>query len=215
MTEQFPTRILIVDDHQSICRLCASIAKGMGLVCWQAETAEAALAQVRRDPPELILADLTMSKMSGLELLAEVKKYSPQTEVALMSAYGTMESAVQAIRMGAYDFVVKPFRVEKLKLLLQRMVEKVRLVRENDFLRSQMLGKPDSNDLEQLERLTVERVFQQVGGDKELAQKQLGISRATLYRKIKLYGIQTCQKQRQASDRQLRGVDQMVILSQR
>lgn len=215
MTEQFPTRILIVDDHQSIRRLCASIAQGMGLVCVQADTAEAALAQVKRDPPELILADLTTNKMSGFELLAQVKRLSPRTEVVLMSAYGTIESAVQATSLGAYDFVVKPFRVEKLRFLLQRMAEKVRLVRENEFLKSQMLGKPDSNDLEQLERLTVERVFQQVDGDKELAQKLLGISRATLYRKIKLYGIQTCQKQRRTSDRQIRGAAQMVILSQR
>ena len=62
---------------------------------------------------------------SGLELLAEVKKRSPQTEVALMSAYGTIESAVQAMRLGAYDFVVKPFREEEFRLVLERMVEKV------------------------------------------------------------------------------------------
>ena len=121
-----------------------------------------------------------------------------------MGSYGSPESAVQARRLGAYDFVVKPFRVEEFQRVLERMAEKARLVQENESLRTRVeklggCGPADGiakagtlggvkmapasvascTDLEELERLTVQRVFEQVGGDKEQAQKLLGISRAT------------------------------------
>jgi DNA-binding NtrC family response regulator len=197
MSDQRPVRILIVDDQQSVCSLCATIGRGMGLLCSQAKSAEEALERLEKEAPDLILADLAMGKMTGLELLAEVKMRSPLVQVALMSAYGTIESAVKAMQLGAYDFVTKPFRVEEFKLILERMVEKVRLVRENESLRmrlqrTQIAPAPPilCSDLETLEQLTVQRVMEQVDGDKELAQKLLGISRATLYRKIKRYGLQ-------------------------
>jgi DNA-binding NtrC family response regulator len=212
MSEPHLIRFLIVDAQQSICSLCATIGQGMGLVCSQAKTAEEALERAEKEAPDLMLADLVMGKMTGLELLAEVKTRSPFTEVALMSAYGTMDSALQAMRLGAYDFVVKPFRVEQLKLLLGRMVEKVRLVRENKMLRMRLQSTKSMpvspvlcTDLEELERFTVQRVIEQVDGDKELAQKLLGVSRATLYRKIKRYGIQKRPARRKVPESEIRG----------
>ena len=85
-----------------------------------------------------MLADMEMGGQSGLELLAEVKRRWPLTEVALMGSYGSLESAVQAMRLGAYDFVVKPFRVEEFQRVLERMAEKARLVRENELLRTRV-----------------------------------------------------------------------------
>jgi DNA-binding NtrC family response regulator len=223
MPDRRPIRILIVDDQQSVCDLCAAIGQGMGLVCWQADSAEQALQRVESDLPDVILADMVMGKMSGLELLAEVKKRSPFTEVALMSAYATIENAVEAMRLGAYDFVVKPSPVEKFTFMLERMVEKVRLVRENQSMRDRLQSKAQSGDappllctdLEELERLTVRQVFEQVGGDKELAQKLLGISRATLYRKIKRYGIKTQQTRQKVPRPGVREPEErMILLSQ-
>ncbi len=212
MSDQ-PLRLLIVDDQQAVRQLCAAIGGRLGLECTQLESAEAALEQMSQRAAELILADLNPStptagalgtphaggnsqsqragNPAGLELLAEVKRRWPVTEVALMSSYPSVESAVHAMRLGAYDFVTKPFRVEEFQLVLERMAEKARLVRENKLLRNRLQGraKPSTTDLEELERLTVQRVFEQVQGDKERAQRLLGISRATLYRKIKRYGI--------------------------
>ncbi len=77
-----------------------------------------------------------LPSMSGVQLLQRVKSLQPRTEVAIMTGHGSIESAVQAMKLGAYDYVTKPFRVEELKLILQRMAEKVRLVMENQFLRA-------------------------------------------------------------------------------
>ena len=202
MSDPSPIRLLIVDEQQNIRQLCAAIGGRMGLSCAQAESSRAALAQMKSEAAELMLADVEMGGSSGLELLAEVKRRWPLTEVALMGSYASLESAGQAMRLGAYDFVGKPFRVEEFRRVLERMAEKARLVRENEALRIRLQGggktppAPESfgdpcTDLEELERMTVQRVFEQVGGDKEKAQRLLGISRATLYRKIKRYGIET------------------------
>jgi len=118
-----------------------------------------------------------------------------------MSAYGTVPNAVEAMRLGACDFLVKPFRVGELKPVLDRMVEKVQNVRaeavhlrQQDAQQAGLAAGLLCTDLEEMERLTMQRVFNQVAGDKEQAQKLLGISRATLYRKIKRYGLRTRQE---------------------
>jgi DNA-binding NtrC family response regulator len=220
MSDPAPIRLLIVDDQQSIRQLCAVIGGRMGLSCAQAASPKAALEQMKNGAAALMLADLELGGGSGLELLAEVKRRWPLTEVALMGSYGSLESAAQAMRLGAYDFVGKPFRVEELQRVLERMAEKARLVRENQSLRNRVeTAAPTAlapcTDLEELERITVQRVFEQVGGDIEQAQSLLGISRATLYRKIKRYGIETRPARRKASAQEIAGIGkQMAGLSQ-
>jgi DNA-binding NtrC family response regulator len=135
MTEDFRIHFLIVDDQQSIRKLCVTIGASLGFSCDEAESAEAALHFLESNSPDIVLVDLRMAEMSGLEFLAAVKKLLPRTEVAIMTGYGSIESAVQAMKLGAYDYITKPFRVDELKLTLQRMAEKVRLVAENEFLR--------------------------------------------------------------------------------
>ena len=135
MTDDFHVDCLVVDDQQSIRKLCSTIGKSLGFSCSEAESAEAALSMLDSVSPNIILVDLRMAQMSGLEFLAEVKKRSPHTEVAIMTGFGSIESAVQAMKLGAYDYVTKPFRVDEMKLVLQRMEEKVRLVAEIEYLR--------------------------------------------------------------------------------
>src|SRR5262249_60634039 len=84
----------------------------------------------------MVLTDMVMPHMSGLEFLEKVKKLLPRTEVALMTGHGSIETAVQAMKLGAYDYITKPFSpLEELRLFLRRMAEKVRLVEANEFLR--------------------------------------------------------------------------------
>jgi two-component system, NtrC family, response regulator AtoC len=140
-------RFLIVDDDKSVRRLCATIGASLNFVCAEAESAEAAITMMESDSPDLILADLMMPNMSGLDFLEQVKKLAPRTEIAIMTGHGSIETAVRAMRMGAYDFITKPFRIDELKLLLQRMEEKARLVAENQFLRDRVNADMEMNGI--------------------------------------------------------------------
>ncbi len=138
MSNDLRIRFLVVDDEASIRKLCMTIGERLGFAVSEAENAEAALALVEAHLPEVVIADLKLPQMSGVELLRQIKHLLPATEVAIMTGHGTVESAVDAMKLGAYDYIEKPFRVEKLRSLLQRMAEKVRLVAENQFLRERM-----------------------------------------------------------------------------
>src|SRR5213594_3831640 len=138
MSDEMKTRLLVVDDEQSIRRLCMTIGNTLGYVCAEAESAEAALARLDSDTPDLLLTDLKLPNQSGVDLLKRTKAMLPRTEIAIMTGHGSIESAVDAMKLGAYDYIEKPFRVEKMRLLLQRMAEKVRLVTENEFLRERV-----------------------------------------------------------------------------
>lgn len=134
--EDQPIRLLVVDDEQSIRKLCSTVAEALGFVCMEAESGESALALLEEQSVHMILTDMVMPRMSGLEFLERVKKLVPRTEVALMTGHGSIETAVQAMKLGAYDYISKPFSpLEELRLFLRRMAEKVRLVEENEFLR--------------------------------------------------------------------------------
>ena len=140
-------RFLIVDDDKSVRRLCATIGSSLNFVCSEADSAEAAINMMELESPDLILADLKMPNMSGLEFLEQVKKLAPRTEIAIMTGHGSIETAVRAMRMGAYDFITKPFRIDELKLLLQRMEEKAQLVAENQFLRDRVNADMEMNGI--------------------------------------------------------------------
>ena len=138
MSDELKTRLLVVDDEQSIRRLCMTIGNSLNFACAEAESAEAALARLDAEIPDLVLTDLKLPTQSGVELLRQIKSVLPRIEVAIMTGHGSIESAVDAMKLGAYDYIEKPFRVEKMRLLLQRMAEKVRLVTENAFLRERV-----------------------------------------------------------------------------
>jgi two-component system, NtrC family, response regulator AtoC len=138
MSDELKTRLLVVDDEQSIRRLCMTIGNSLSFACAEAESAESALARLDAEIPDLVLTDLKLPTQSGVDLLRQIKSLLPRTEVAIMTGHGSIESAVDAMKLGAYDYIEKPFRVERMRLLLQRMAEKVRLVTENAFLRERV-----------------------------------------------------------------------------
>jgi len=138
MPNQSKLRLIVVDDEVSIRRLCSTIAEKLNLAVTEAESAEAALSVIESMSPEMVIADMKLPQMSGVELLRRIKQIRPTTEIAIMTGYGTVESAVDAMKLGAYDYIEKPFRAEKLRALLQRMTEKVQLTAENQFLRERV-----------------------------------------------------------------------------
>ena len=129
-------RFLVVDDEESIRRLCVTVADSLGFACSEASNGEAALAVLEKHPAHIVLTDLVMPEMSGIEFLEQARSMLPRTEIAVMTGHGSIETAVQAMKLGAYDYITKPFSsLEELRLLLRRMAEKIHLVEENQFLR--------------------------------------------------------------------------------
>jgi two-component system response regulator AtoC len=137
--DELRIRLLVVDDEQTIRKLCITVGEALGFICLEADSGESALVLLEEQPVHMVLSDMVMPHMSGLEFLEKVKKLLPRTEVALMTGHGSIETAVQAMRLGAYDYITKPFSpLDELRLFLRRMAEKVRLVEENEFLRQRM-----------------------------------------------------------------------------
>ena len=136
MTQDFRIRLLIVDDEQTIRRLCITVGESLGFFCLEAESGDAALALLEEQPVHMVLTDMVMPRMSGIEFLEQVKRTYPRIEVAVMTGHGSVETAVQAMKLGAYDYISKPFApLDELRLFLRRMADKVRLVEENLYLR--------------------------------------------------------------------------------
>ncbi|MBI1741250.1 MAG: response regulator, partial [Candidatus Koribacter versatilis] len=134
MSADFSIRLLVVDDEQSIRKLCMTVGESLGFTCLEAESGEAALALLEEQPAHMVLTDMVMPRMSGLEFLEQVKRLLPRTEVALMTGHGSIETAVQAMKLGAYDYISKPFApLDELRLFLRRMADKVRLEEENQY----------------------------------------------------------------------------------
>ena len=139
MSDRLSIRFLVVDDEESIRRLCRTVADNMGFTSLEAATGEEALALLEEQPVHIILTDLVMPRMSGLEFLERVKRLLPAAEVAVMTGHGSVETAVQAMKLGAYDYIAKPFSpIEELRLFLRRMADKIELVEENQFLRQRV-----------------------------------------------------------------------------
>jgi DNA-binding NtrC family response regulator len=134
--DDFRIRLLIVDDEQTIRRLCMTVGESLGFACLEAESGDAALALLEEQPVHMVLTDMVMPRMSGIEFLEQAKRTYPRIEVAVMTGHGSVETAVQAMKLGAYDYIAKPFApLDDLRHFLRRMADKVRLVEENLYLR--------------------------------------------------------------------------------
>lgn len=131
-------RILIVDDESSLLEFLELLLRGEGHEVATAQSVAAARERIDGRPIDLVLCDLNMPGGSGLELLREVRSWPSGPAVIVMTAYTSTESAVEAMKLGAYDYLSKPFNVEELKQLVQKALEKTRLVAENDWLRSEL-----------------------------------------------------------------------------
>lgn len=132
-----PFDVLIVDDEADIRALTSGILADEGYQTREAKDSSAAIDSIAARPPSLILLDIWLqgSKLDGLQILKYIKQQHPAVPVLMMSGHGTIETAVAAIKDGAYDFIEKPFKADRLLLLVQRAIEAARLARENAELR--------------------------------------------------------------------------------
>jgi DNA-binding NtrC family response regulator len=132
------TGVLVVDDEETARTYCADVLSELGFEAQAAESAKQALEMLESGQFDIVLADIRMPGMSGLELLKTVRETYPDIDVVMMTGYGTVASAVQAMKQGAYDYLTKPLKVEDLQHVFQRLVEKQALAAENRLLREQV-----------------------------------------------------------------------------
>ena len=134
--------VLIVDDENATRDLCRDIANESGLRTRTASTTEQALDILEQYPVDVILTDLRVPEIGGLELLKRVRQTHPRVPVIVLTQYGTIESAVEATRIGAADYVTKPFHIPELRTKLDRVVHSLELDEENRVLREQLRTRP-------------------------------------------------------------------------
>jgi two-component system response regulator AtoC len=133
-----PSRVMVVDDDDETLALLHEVVAKEGYEVETAEDAETALRRLGTWQPELVITDIHMPGMDGLSLLAAVREKEPDIPVVLLTAYGSLKTAVDAIKAGAFDYLSKPFVVEDIRLVVRRALEHTKLVRENRSLRGQL-----------------------------------------------------------------------------
>lgn len=135
------TRILVIDDDQGICHLLARILQKEGFNVVAETSPSNAINSFKSNNFDLVITDFYMPEMNGLELLGEIKNINPDVDVIVMTAYASIDNAVDAMRKGAYDYIVKPFQNDDLLLSIKRVFEKRRLAEENRYLRAELSKK--------------------------------------------------------------------------
>src|SRR5579863_9499655 len=133
--------LLIVDDERSIREACREVAQSLGYTVFVADSAEHAYRLLDLQSFDSVLLDLRLPGAGGLEALRRIKDRRPEAVVIVVTGYGTVQSAVQAMKHGAYDYVTKPFSVDELKLLLERVGSHLKLKSENRLLREKVKSK--------------------------------------------------------------------------
>ena len=134
-------RILIVDDEESLLEFLRLLFEEEGFEVTTAPSLAEGRARAAERDHDLILCDITMPDGNGLDLLREVKLRDPHAAVIMMTAYSSTESAIEAMKRGAYDYISKPFDVEELKVLAERALEKTALEEQNVYLRRELEGR--------------------------------------------------------------------------
>jgi two-component system, NtrC family, response regulator HydG len=140
-------RILVVDDDTAHRTMLLTLVGGWGYDLLEADDGESAIAAVEDQPIDLVLMDIRMVRVSGIEALERIKAINPAIPIVLMTAYASVEMAVEALKKGAYDYLIKPLDFDKLRLTLERALEHIRLKKENQQLRKQLAVGPKVPDI--------------------------------------------------------------------
>lgn len=136
------TRVLVVDDERKMRRVLQILLEQMGFESVAAETAEEALERFDSEKIDLVLTDLKLPGMSGVDLLARIRTQDSDVPVIVLTAHGTVQTAVAAMKSGAFDYILKPFDIEAIELVIRRALEMQRYRTENRFLKEQADDAP-------------------------------------------------------------------------
>lgn len=131
-------KILFIDDDPDILLIVDQFLTRCGFHVTTQSSGLKAIEMIRRERYPIVFSDLIMPEISGMDLLQQVKKISPESEVIIVSGHGTIESAIQAMKLGGYDFLQKPINFDRFRILIERIVEKQNLKAENQLIRSRL-----------------------------------------------------------------------------
>ena len=158
--------LLIVDDERSVREACREVAQSLGFNTFVAESAEHAYKIMDTSPVDVVLLDMKLPGAGGLEALHYIREHRPDSVVVVVTGFGTVQSAVQAMKYGAYDYVTKPFSLDELKLLLDRVTDHLKLRSENRILRERVKSKQGfgsiigrSPEMEKLYRIVAKAAY--------------------------------------------------------
>jgi len=132
-------RVLIVDDEAGMCKLLKEIIQDLGYSPKPFTSPRKALAAIKQEKFDIAIIDVKMPEMDGLELLKNAREIIPDLDVIMITAYGSIESAVEAIKIGAFNYITKPFRQEEIKIAVGKIVERKNLIDENARLRQELI----------------------------------------------------------------------------
>lgn len=130
--------ILVVDDEPGMCHILKRMLTDEGYTVYTANNGGDALKLVAQDPPDAAMLDIRMPGMDGLEILSRIKEESPETAVIMMTAFGTVETAVQAMKRGAYEYITKPFNNDEVLHIVGNAIERKRLLDRTRYLAKQL-----------------------------------------------------------------------------
>jgi DNA-binding NtrC family response regulator len=145
-------RILIVDDNRDLREILEEYLTDGGDITEGADNGKEALLKHSRNPYDLIVTDLNMPELTGIELMKAIRKDTDMTEFIIITGYASIDSAVEAIKIGAYDYIVKPFRMEELKVVVKNARDKIKLKKINARLFEQL--KSFYNEIERYRQQT-------------------------------------------------------------
>lgn len=137
------SQILIVDNEKSMRDFLSIVLKKEGYDCLTAEDGEQALKWIEKEGADLVITDIKMPRMDGLSLLKALKVASPETATVMMTAFASTETAIEAMKEGAYDYLTKPFQIDEVKLVVKNVLERKNLRQENRQLRRALKSQAD------------------------------------------------------------------------
>jgi DNA-binding NtrC family response regulator len=174
--------VLIVDDEPRLRELLLDIIPDMGFATTAARTAEDARKLMESDPQEIVMLDLQLPVMGGMDFFEQIRQRWPQTQVIIMTGFGDLESARQAIRLDVVDFITKPFHLSDIESALDRA--RKRLIAGGfveDKSDESMEEDPEPTTLAQIERQAILAALERHAGNRTAAAAELGISRRKLH----------------------------------
>jgi DNA-binding NtrC family response regulator len=142
-----PAKILVADDDAVARELLAEALKKEGYDVEAFSDGAEAIERGKQTRVDVVLTDIRMGAADGFTVLREFKRFSPDTSIVLLTSFGSLEGAIEAIKQGAYDYLAKPFKKEEIKLVVQRSLDHCRLVRENARFREELKGKDEWSPL--------------------------------------------------------------------